>query len=268
MLSIAGATYSFMWHETLKSGLQKYSQIGLSRMELTVSLPHTDMSRGIQTLAAEINDIARSTNIGFTSLNPVELNLISASSELARTSLEQYKSAIDLAAEVGAPIVTVIPGRLSSLCPMDSQYALDSFARAMDELVPHAEKAGVKIALENTPFGFLQYPKELFEHVQSYGSAALGLVFDAANLHFLDGNIGEELKYVASKVLIAHISDTSIGKFTHAYVGQGSVNFKHFVDVLLALDTPVELVYELVTPKLDWDRVAQDIRELQKLGNS
>lgn len=266
MSTLAGTNFGYMWTEPLGQGFEKLAAMGLTRAELTVSLPHVDLTRPIETVAAEINAVKTAAGIELTSLNPVDLNLISPNPGMAHTSREQYLRTIELAAGVGAPIVVVIPGRFNSLCPMDPTVAFEQFNRQLEPLLEHAERHGVGLALENAPFGFLQTPSELAKEVEAIGHPRLGLTVDAANIHFVGADLAAEVQAARGHIFIAHISDTTTKKFAHAHMGDGDVNFLAFAAALRDAGYEGDTVYELVTPGVDWTRWERDFTALRQIG--
>jgi sugar phosphate isomerase/epimerase len=266
MLPIAGTNFGFLWTETLDEGFAHLASMGASRAELMVSLPHIDLNEDLDQVAKRVQQAATNNGITFTTLNPVELNLISANSGLAATAHEQLLKTIDLAATLGAPTVVVVPGRHNVLTPMTEQVALDTFHRQIGGLLEHAIANNVKLALENAPFGFLQSPRSLQEQIRAYDSPHLGLTIDAANLHFTGEDIRTEVLAVKDDILVAHISDTRRDKFAHAHIGEGDVDFALFANSLNEAAYTGETVYELVTPGVDWKRWQSDFHSLTDLG--
>ena len=100
--------------------------------------------------------------------------------------------------------------------------------RNLEPLLDHARKHGIRLGLENVPYGFLQTPTEIIDQIKQYNDPHLGLTIDAANLHFHGARIREELAAAQDFILITHISDTTTKKFTHAHLGQGDMNLQEF----------------------------------------
>lgn len=264
-MKIAGTNFAFVWTETLDEGFGHLADHGIDRVELTLTLPHINLNEPTNSIANEVNDSASRYGITFTSLNPVEMNLISANKGIADTTLQELLKAVDLAAAIGAPTLVVVPGRFNTLCPMDLEVALTAFRSQMAVLLEHAAKRDVKLALENTPFGFLQTPLEILEEIRFFDHEQLGMVVDAANLHFVGGDISE-IAHVADHIILAHVSDTDRTRFAHNYIGEGDVDFKAFADALKENNYAGETVYELVVPNLDWSRWKSDFAVLRDLG--
>lgn len=263
---MAATNFGFLWSEDLDEGFGRISEAGITRTELMVSLPHVDLRQPRDELARQINDATSRNGLALTSLNPVDLNLISANGAVADSSLEQLLLTIDLAEAVGAPTVVVVPGKYSALVPMDEQRALDTFRRSVEEMLPRAAQRGINLAFENVPFGFLESPSQLWSELQSFGTDHIGLTVDAANLHFIGNNIRTEIEAVRDHILIVHISDTTRDRFAHAHIGDGGLDFAEIATVLRDIGYRGDTVYELATPEMDWARWRNDLRHLHELG--
>lgn len=264
-MKLAGTNFAFVWTETLDEGLSHLANIGVERVELTVSLPHVNLNEPVSSTAKAINESANRHGVSFSSVNPVEMNLISANEAVAETTVDELTKSIDLAADIGAPTLVVVPGRYNSLCPMSPEVALESFQQRLTRLLEHAEKRQVSLALENTPFGFLQTPLELLQQVQHFDHYRLGIVVDAANLHFVGANVSE-VSAVAEHLFLTHVSDTYQSRFAHNHLGDGDVDFKAFAQTLESIGYEGETVYELVTPGVDWNRWKSDFDEFRSMG--
>ncbi|MFF2840606.1 sugar phosphate isomerase/epimerase family protein [Paenarthrobacter sp. NPDC057981] len=264
--SIAATNFGFLWTEGLGEGLGRIAQAGITRTELMVSLPHVDLRQSRSKLAHDINDATRRNGLALTSLNPVDMNLVSANGAIAEESLEQLLLTIDLAEDVGAPIVVVVPGKYSALVPMNEQHALETFRRSVEIMLPRAAERGIKLAFENVPFGFLESPNGLWTELKSYETDLIGLTVDAANLHFAGQDFRTEIEAVQKHILIVHISDTDRSRFKHGHIGEGDVDFAEVASALKAVEYLGDIVYELATPGVDWARWQQDLLRLRQLG--
>lgn len=265
-LPLAGTNFGFLWSEDLNEGFGRIAEAGVKRTELMVSLPHVDLRQPITELARRVTDATAGNGLDLTSLNPVDMNLVSANGAIAESSLEQILLTIDLASEVGAPTVVVVPGKYSALVPMDEQRALDTFRRSVEAMLPRAADRGINLAFENVPFGFLESPRRLWSELEAFGNDFIGLTVDAANMHFIGNDIRAEIEAVCDHILVVHVSDTGRQRFAHGYIGDGSVNFAEVASVLSEVGYMGDSVYELATPGVDWSRWRNDLKHLRDLG--
>lgn len=262
MRHLVSTNFSFIWSEEFDQGVELLATAGIDRIELTLSLPHIDLRDPVEEVASRVSRIAAQHGISFSSVNPVDLNLISANGAIADVSCLQYKRAIDVAEALEAPVVVVVPGRFNALSAMDFAVARDAFHQRFEALVEHVDNKNVLLGVETTPFGFLETPKDLLAEIDRYNPYNVGITVDAANLHFVNADIESEISQAADRTVLAHISDTNQVKFQHTYLGEGTVPVEDFIALLARVGYQGDIVYELVVPQLDFPRLEADLRRL------
>ncbi len=89
------------------------------------------------------------------------------------------------------------------------------FFRALDSLVPVAERAGTSLYIENMPFAFLPAIDGLLA-LNAYGNDDLGIIYDVANAWFIKEDLAEGLRKCARRLRLVHYSDTGHGVYRHA----------------------------------------------------
>lgn len=116
---------------------------------------------------------------------------------------------LDLAAELGAGAILVVPGMVGRaaggpLARYDAAY--ERAAEFLAALAPAAERAGVDLAIENVWNKFLLSPLEMRRLVDEVGSARIGVYFDVGNIL----NIGYPEQWLAilgHRVRRVHLKD-------------------------------------------------------------
>jgi hexulose-6-phosphate isomerase len=94
--------------------------------------------------------------------------------------LAALKGAIDDAKFVGADTVLLVPAVVTK----DANYE-QCWERSQAEVrkaIPHAEKAGVKIAIEVVWNNFITKPEQLIQYVDDFKSPYVGAYFDSSNM--------------------------------------------------------------------------------------
>ncbi len=95
-------------------------------------------------------------------------------------AVELLKGAVDEAKAYGATTVLTIPGVVNK----ETFYA-DAYRRSLEEIpkaIPHAARAGVKLALENVWNQFLLSPLEAARFLDELNAPEVGWYFDAGNV--------------------------------------------------------------------------------------
>jgi len=113
--------------------------------------------------------------------------MTSEDSGMRSKAVDVCKKQLEVAAALGVDAILVIPGAVgvdfipgAEVVPYDKAY--DRALEAIGSLVPHAESAGVSIAIENVWNKFLLSPLELRTFIDAHGSRYVGSYFDVGNV--------------------------------------------------------------------------------------
>jgi L-ribulose-5-phosphate 3-epimerase len=186
----------------------------------------------------------------------VDMNIAGASPQMRRYTLDLLGDIIRLAGELGAPGVVIGPGKANPLFSLPREVLTGHFFAALDELAPIAEKAGTALWVENMPFAFLPLIDDLMAALDRYGNPAIGIVWDAANSHFVREDLGNSLRRCRARLKLVHLSDTGQDVYRHDAVGTGTVPFAEVPPVLAELGHGLAPMLEIITPNADRDILA------------
>jgi sugar phosphate isomerase/epimerase len=265
-LPLAATTFGFLYRCSRQDAFGQISSAGYRLVELAAGPPHLDLSA---MGAAERLDVKRELDahgLQCVSTNPLELNPISANPDLAEATFRQYRSAIELSADLGATNVVMISGRMSPLVPMPLPWAKDLLRRQLERLAPVAQKLGVTVSVEAVPYGFLQTATEIAQFIDEYDLSEVGITLDCANLHFIGCDSVAELNDQATKVTVVHISDSWRDRWAHTQVGRAEIDFAAIGATLQKLRFSGPTVYELADPDDPAPRFRSDWNDLSRWG--
>jgi sugar phosphate isomerase/epimerase len=267
-LPLAGCTFGWLHQAPLVDALRELSVHGVRQIELTTAPPHL-FTRHFGSY--ERKDLARllaRLDLSVTSVNPsfADINLLSTNPEIREVSERQLAAEIELAADLGASYVVVIPGRRHALAPAPDAAARAVLDEGLGRLLRRATELGVTIALENSPYGYLGSAADLLGIVRAWDSPRLRVAYDVANaLAQEDPAAGVAL--LGEYLALAHVSDTWRTRWAHTSVGRGEVDFASFAAALeanAAFTGPT--VYELVDGEDPAPRLAADLDVLARAG--
>jgi sugar phosphate isomerase/epimerase len=219
-----------LWHSGVLGALELISEAGFGAAEVWAQ--HLWESNSTP---EEVR--AKAENLGLQlSLHApsYDLNPLSSNPEIRAISRHQVLASLETAARMGAGMVVVHPGHLSSTTDDEKVY-WERLHEFVGDLNASAAMLGVRVGIEGMEKKKLQFVTDLdsltevgkmLEHLDH-----VGVTLDIAHA----GTLGEPLEYIhqTPKLIHAHLSDSSPGK-THALLGEGDLGLKKLVPKLLA----------------------------------
>lgn len=159
------------WHDSLESAVGKAAAAGFTAFEPLMFPPEILELHGNLWKLSGTDLIKLLQNHGM-KLAALHLGAIMTSSEKKRRQLTDYaKRAIEVAAETGCNLI--VEGG-----PDRDSEPLEPFYRSLEEIVPFAAAMGVRIALENHHYNWIQY-------IQDYERAQCPAFWRPGDLHRL-----------------------------------------------------------------------------------
>ncbi|MGC2486040.1 MAG: sugar phosphate isomerase/epimerase [Acidimicrobiales bacterium] len=265
-LPLAATTFGFLYRCGRDDALRQIAAAGYQLVELAAGPPHLDLSAMGADVRRDVRLELEKYGLQCVSTNPLELNPITANPELAEASYRQYRAAIELSADLGAPNVVMISGRMSPLVPMPQHQAKDLLRIQLDRLVPVAQKLGVTMSVEAVPYGFLQTATDIAQFIDEFDLTDVGITLDCANLHFIGCDSVTEVNEQFAKVSVVHISDSWRDRWAHTQVGRAEIDFAAIGATLQTLQFKGPTVYELADPEDPAPRFRSDWDSLSKWG--
>jgi sugar phosphate isomerase/epimerase len=266
-LALAGSTFGYLHHRSLSEALDDLAAHGFADIELTPTPPHLHPpALGAVDRRALKRRLAR-TGLRCLSVNPSfnDLNLISTNPEFRELSLRQLETGIELASELEAPFHVVVPGRRHALAPAPAEDARGVLLDGLARLLRTAERAGVVLALENSPYGFLGSSNDLVGISNDVDDPHLRLCYDVAN-GLAQEDPAEGVRLLGARLGLAHISDTPRAPWRHTSPGRGEVDFAAFAAALADVGYAAPTVYELVDEEDPGPRLRDDLAALRAHG--
>ena len=246
-------TYSYTLSHNAHDCVKALASRGYTEFELMMYPGHLWPADTDQASRRELRQFLDSNGLTVTTLNMpnIDLNLAGASAEMRAYTLANLKSVVELAGDLGVPGVVIGPGKTNPLFPMPTERLIGHFYRALDELEPLAEKVGIALYVENMPFAFLPGIDALMQALDHYGNDRIGIVYDVANGHFINEDIGAALRKCQSRVKIVHLSDTNQKVYKHDAVGLGTVDFAPIPGYLAEIGYNRKPILEIIAPNAD-----------------
>jgi sugar phosphate isomerase/epimerase len=266
-LPLSGCTYTWLHQASFEHALTAIAEHGFTTFELTTASPHLFTRHCGPYERAQLKRLLTSLDLRPVSVNPSygDINVISTNPEIQRISEQQIRSEIELAHELGAEFVVLIPGRRHQLSPAPADAAIAVLHGVLERLVARGEQLGVTLTLENSPYGFLGTSTEQLVIVERFDSPYLGMTYDVANALAIE-DPSDGLRNIAGRLRLVHISDTWKDRWAHTSVGRGEVDFAAFGATLREIGYSGATVYELVDGEPVEPRLRADLAALAKVG--
>jgi sugar phosphate isomerase/epimerase len=266
-LSLSGCTFGWLHRAPLADALRSLAAQGFRSIELTTAPPHLFTRHFGSYERKELARLLRCVGLEVVSVNPsfTDINLVSTNPEIREISERQLTAEIELAADLGAGHVVVIPGRRHALAPAPDDAAQAVLDEGLERLLDRATVLGVTIALENSPYGYLGSSADLLGLVRAWDSPRLRVAYDVANA-LAQEDPAEGVARLGGYLALAHVSDTWRTRWAHTSVGRGEVDFAAFAAALTTAGFAGPTVYELVDGEDPAPRLPADLAALGKAG--
>ncbi len=152
-------------------------------------------------------------------------------------TIDSMARSLEHTKELGGDTVLLVPGVVSDTVSYKTAYdnALDSIRK----MIPHAEKTGVKIALENVWNNFILSPIEAKDFLDKIDHPLVGWYFDLGNI-LRYGWPDHWLEVLGDKVFKLHVKEYSkkimneqgLGKGFNVELTQGDVNWSQVMKTI------------------------------------
>jgi sugar phosphate isomerase/epimerase len=260
-------SYSYTFDHTAETFLTKLAGRGYREFELMVYPGHMWPKAMAAADRTKLRRHAEGFGARIVTLNMpnIDVNIAAASEDMRALCLDHLERIIALAGDLGAPGVVVGPGKANPLLPMPRDQLMGHFFRALERLVPLAKKAGTRLLVENMPFAFLPRIADLMAALNRFGNDDIGVVYDAANGHFIEEDIAQGLRIAKPRLALVHLSDTGQQVYRHDPVGLGTVAFAVVPPVLEEIGHRQLPMLEIIAANAD-AQIDHSARRLVKAG--
>jgi len=178
-----------------------------------------------------------------------------------RTFVSDIQASVATAKRLGVKTLIVTTGNQDQSMPRAEQHS--AYVAALKAAAPHAEQAGVTLALEplNTkvdhPGYYLTTAKEGFDILDEVGSPAVKLLFDIYHHQIMEGNVIQDIAKNISKIAHFHVADVP-GRHEP---GTGEINYANVFRAIAGSSYQGFVGLEF-KPSRDADEVLKDVLKL------
>ena len=259
-------TYSYTQSTSAADCVRMLGERGVKSVELMFFPGHLWITDGAVTIA-NLRRVIETSGMTLTSVNGpnVDLNIAAATSEMRDYSLKLNVAYLRLATELDAKGLILGPGKPNPLFPLPQDVMEGHFFRALDALLPIAERGGIELWAENMPFAFLPDAEGMMASLDRYGADQIGVCYDVANAHFIGEDPVAGFDRVGPRLSLVHLSDTNQTVYRHDPVGLGDVDFAAVTAKIKTFELERQPMLEIISRNADRD-ISDSIEALATLA--
>jgi sugar phosphate isomerase/epimerase len=259
-------TYSYTQSTSAVDCVRTLAERGVKSVELMFYPGHLWITDSRETLR-DLRRAIEQTGLSLVSLNGpnIDVNIAAATAEMRDYSIALNVEYIRMAAELNAKGLILGPGKPNPLFSLPRDVMESHFFRALDTLLPIAERDGIELWVENMPFAFLPEAEGLMASLDRYGADTIGVVYDVANAHFIGEGLVAGLDRVRPRLSLVHLSDTGQSVYRHDPVGLGDVGFAALIPKIKSLNLERTPMLEIISRDPDRN-IARSIETLDAMA--
>jgi len=219
------------------------ASLGLGFVDLTLEPP---MAASWRVDPARLRRAVEQHGLGVVGHTAFYLPLASGIEEIRRAAVVELRRCLEVFAAVGARYMNLHPDRHA---PMhDRPFFIERNLETLRELLPHAERCGVGLMLENLP-GDFNTAGQMGELLAPLPEVGLHLDVGHANLMTAESTVGELLAAYGDRLRHVHLHDNKGGAADlHLPLGTGTIDVEGHVRALKQCGYDGTITLEVFSP--------------------
>lgn len=163
-----------------------------------------------------------------------EYSLSHPDGKVRRRAVEYHRFVLERAALGAASILVIHPGTGGETS--EREAVLPRLLESLEELIRHAERLEVRLALENLAVHPVGADADVLRGVvKLFQSRWLGICFDTGHAH-LAGSLMESLETLRDRIITFHLADNDGMQDLHLQPGYGSIQWDAFARAFRGMD--------------------------------
>jgi L-ribulose-5-phosphate 3-epimerase len=261
-------TFSYLWSATATDAIAELVDNGYTTFEVPISSPHCwpDEMSAPERSAAKTQLDASGATIRSLNAGGYDINLASPGANMRRRSTEHIKAVIELAVDWDVTDVVISPGTRRPMISPALNRTYGWMYESLEDLLPVAKQAGVRLLFENTPYCFTPTIEDLAGVISTVDDDALKIVYDVANAAYIEEDPVASLLAHQESIGLVHISDTGTDVWGHDPIGTGVIDWTGLgaaVDKTCGVEN---VVLEIIREENTLHEFSQAMRDLAGRG--
>lgn len=250
-LRVGGSTFSFIWNDTAVSAMEKMLPLGLNDFDVLLVPKHLWPDHLTPRQVSETRSRIEKSGIRIDSLNlpALDLNLCSCVPEVRAYSIDVYRRAMRLTADLGGGGVVVVPGRVSALLAPALDDTLGWLSESIGALLKTADDLDLRLHLELHPQTPVPNSSMLGDFVDRFRSPRVAIAYDIASAEFIREDYVAEIKRLGRRIGQIHLSDSTRTSWRHDALGDGTVDVGASLRAIAEAGFDGTTILEVISPR-------------------
>ena len=237
----------------LLTALEMIAEIGFSGVEIMCDQPHLYPPEWRDQQILILKDALARLKLKVTNLNSFTLyavgdvvlpSWIDADLQQRQIRIEHTIRCLQLASELGGKNISIPPGGKAGLLP--EREALTLFKDGLEQVLPLAEAAGVRLLIEPEPLLLIENTSQIASCVSDMSSDNLGINFDIGHFFCAKENPAKAFEKLFPWIGHVHIEDIAADRsHNHLIPGLGAINFEEVFAAMARLHYRGDISLEL-----------------------
>lgn len=238
-IELSCCTLGYVRSATLEDAISRIANLGYTGVDFYTGAPHLLPEDYSSKERANVAALVRKHKLALTGfavgggMLALQLNFSSHRPSLRRYTVKYYKDNLELAEELGAPLINVLTGNVPY--GVSRREAMEWTMDALHELTAVAEKTKVIMGLH--PQYVAESPlmtqvDDAIDMITDLKSRYVKIIFDTAQQNISNRNFEDDLRKCGRNLCYVHAADNDGVTWTHDACGKGTVNWHGIVRVL------------------------------------
>jgi sugar phosphate isomerase/epimerase len=237
----------------LLTALEMIAEIGFSGVEIMCDQPHLYPPEWHEQEILRLKDTLARLKLKVTNLNSFTLyavgdvilpSWIDADPQQRKIRIDHTLDCLHLSAQLGCKNISIPPGGRASL--ILEQEALKLFKKGLEQVLPLAEAAGVRLLIEPEPLLLIENTSQIASCVSDMSSDNLGINFDIGHFFCAGENPAKAFEKLFPWIGHVHIEDIAADRsHNHLIPGLGAINFEEVFAAMARLHYRGDISLEL-----------------------
>jgi fructoselysine 3-epimerase len=253
-MNIGLSSFLFFYY-SLGDAIRKTAEAGYDAIDIWGGRPHAYRKDLAPDELRELNTLLDQHHLRVSSFIPAQFryptSLCSCNETIRQDSVAYILDAIETAAALRAPVVSVCPGH--TLYGQSKKDAWGRLEESLGVICQRARQHGLRIALEPADAyetDLMNTIAEAMVMVDEMALPELGIVLDSGHVNLTQESFAQAIQSAGPRLFHVHVADNQGQRDQHLVPGDGTCNFKEMITHLRSAGYTGTLSAEL-----SWDYI-------------